>query len=119
MISAEQVRRLAEDWVAAWNDHDLDRILAHYAEGVEFTSPFAVRLLADPDGTVRGKEALGAYFGRALAAYPELRFELKQVLVGVASITVYYTSVGGLWAAEVMHLDDDGKVMKAYAHYAA
>ena len=26
----------AAEWIAAWNAHDLDRILAHYAEGIVF-----------------------------------------------------------------------------------
>ena len=29
----------AREWVAAWNDHDLDAVLSHYADGVVFHSP--------------------------------------------------------------------------------
>lgn len=32
-MDEEQARRLAEEWYAAWNAHDLERILAHYGEG--------------------------------------------------------------------------------------
>src|SRR5437660_91789 len=59
----------AADWVAAWNRHDLDAILSHYADDVVFTSPFAVRLTGD--GTVRGKPALRAYFAAALTRLPD------------------------------------------------
>jgi predicted HD phosphohydrolase len=29
--------RFAEDWVAAWNSHDLGRILEHYEEDFEMS----------------------------------------------------------------------------------
>jgi ketosteroid isomerase-like protein len=117
MLTEHHARVLAEEWIAAWNRHDLDAILLHYAEEVEFTSPFVVRLLDDPTGTVRGKAALRDYFARGLAAYPDLRFELLQVLVGVESVSVYYRSVGNRLAAEVMELDAQGRVVRVLAHY--
>src|SRR5438477_12070215 len=87
---------LAEAWVRAWNAHDLDAIMSHYADDVEFVSPFVERLLGDPAGMVRGKAGLRAYFEKGLAAYPYLRFDLIEVLVGVSSFTLYYCSVRGL-----------------------
>jgi ketosteroid isomerase-like protein len=30
MIDAAFAQRFAADWIAAWNRHDLDAILAHY-----------------------------------------------------------------------------------------
>lgn len=113
------MRRLAERWLGAWNAHDLDAILSHYAEDVEFTSPFVVRLTADPSGTLRGKTALRDYFSRGLAAYPDLRFELIRVLTGVDSVTLYYRSVNGLYAAETMQVGGDGLVKRVWAHYGA
>ena len=47
----------AQDWVDAWNSHDLERILAHYDDQVLLVSPIALKLLGG-DGTVRGKAAL-------------------------------------------------------------
>ncbi|MGH3529462.1 MAG: nuclear transport factor 2 family protein, partial [Pseudonocardiaceae bacterium] len=35
----------ADDWVEAWNSHDLDRILSHFTDDVVFTSPVAARFL--------------------------------------------------------------------------
>ena len=118
MFAEEEARQFAGEWIAAWNNRDLDAILAHYAEDVEFVSPFAVRLLGDPTGTVRGKAALRAYFGRAFEAYPDLTFEMFQVLCGVDSLTLYYRSVKNLLAAEVMEFDASGRVRRVLAHYA-
>ena len=60
---------------------DMAAILSHYAPEVRLTSPAAARILNDPSGTVTGKEALSNYFRRGLEAYPNLRFELVDVLL--------------------------------------
>jgi len=32
MITKDQAHELAKDWVKAWNAHDLNQIMFHYAE---------------------------------------------------------------------------------------
>ena len=86
---------LADLWVAAWNAHDLDLIMAHYDDAVELTSPVAAQLLGTSDGKVIGKANLRAYFRRGLEAYPDLNFRLTDVLCGVNSVVLYYTNQEG------------------------
>jgi len=117
-MTSEEARCFAEEWVDAWNRHDLERILGHYAEDVVFTSPFAAKLIPGGDGTVRGRSALRDYFKAGLAAYPDLRFTLRHVAVGVESVTLLYDSVKGLLAAEMMTLNDRLKVTRVHCHYA-
>jgi len=117
-LDAASARRFAEDWLDAWNRHDLDAVLAHYADGVEFTSPFVVELTGHADGTLHGIEELRSYFARALDAFPELRFTAFRVALGVSSVTLCYRSVRDLQAAETMFFDGDGKVARVLAHYA-
>lgn len=119
MLSPEQAQNFAQEWIEAWNAHDLERILHHYHDDIEFTSPFIAKLSDDSNGTLRGKDALRSYFARGLAAYPELHFELKQVLLGVESVTLYYISVNNLSAAETMLFDDEGRVFRVLAHYSS
>jgi hypothetical protein len=109
----------AQKWIAAWNSHDLKAILSHYAEDVQFTSPFIVRLMNEPSGTIQGKDKLRPYFEKGLQAYPDLKFELMQVLEGVSSVTLYYKSVKGLMSAEVMFLNEKGLIQRVAAHYNA
>lgn len=110
-------QHFAQDWIAAWNAHDLERILSHYADDFEMTSPFIIPIAGEPSGTLKGKPAVRAYWARAMALIPDLRFELREVLVGVASITLTYQGARGP-AAEVFHFGPDGKVTRALAHYA-
>jgi hypothetical protein len=116
-VDPELAGRVAREWFDAWNDHDLDAVMSHYADDVEFTSPFAVELSGRPDGTLRGADELRAYFGRALGAFPELRFGDLRVAQGVSSVTLCYRSVRGLDAAETMFFGADGKVVRVLAHY--
>ncbi|HTA76259.1 MAG TPA: nuclear transport factor 2 family protein [bacterium] len=109
----------ARNWISAWNSGEIEAILSHYADDVEFTSPFVVRLLNQPDGTLHGLADLRSYFLKGLEAYPDLRFELIEVLEGVNSITLYYHSVKNLMSAEVMILNQKGKIIKVLAHYSA
>jgi len=117
MMDKGFAERFANEWIAAWNSHDLDRILAHYADDFEMSSPLIRTIAGEPSGKLRGKAAVGAYWANALAKVPDLRFELVQALAGVDSVTVYYKSHRGL-CAEVLHFGRGGKVRAAFAHYA-
>lgn len=119
MISEKQGHEMADSWLRAWNSHDIEQIMAHYADTIEFTSPFVTALLNKPDGKIKGKSVLEAYFLQGLAKYPELNFKLLHVLPGVASLTLVYISVHDLVAAEVMEVNAEGKVINVLAHYGA
>jgi predicted ester cyclase len=107
----------ANDWIAAWNVHDLERILKHYEEAVELTSPVAAQLLGKPDGKVAGKANLRAYFQRGLEAYPNLHFQLESVFWGINSVVLCYTNQRGTRSAEFMEFSSTGKVTRVVANY--
>ena len=54
-MTRDEIRQLAEDWIAAWNAHDLEAIIRHYDERVELISPVAEQLLGIANGKVSGK----------------------------------------------------------------
>jgi SnoaL-like domain len=107
----------AKEWLDAWNSHDLERILVHYAEDVELISPFVAKLTGGRDSVVRGSAALRNYFARGLQAFPTLRFEFIRLYPGVRSCVLEYRSVHGLRSAEVMEFDEQGKIRRVLAHY--
>jgi hypothetical protein len=118
-VTRDEASKLANHWVAAWNAHDLDLIMAHYEDDVVLTSPVAAQLLGLPDGKVAGKANLRAYFQRGLEAFPELHFHLEDVLWGLHSIVLYYTNQKGTRTAEFMELSATGKVARVVANYNA
>ena len=116
-ISDSEALAFAHEWVAAWNAHDIERVLAHYTEDVEFQSPFVIAFAGEPSGRLRGKAALRAYWTTALGKLPGLRFELRDVLVGAQSMTLSYRGHRGL-VAETFFFGADGKVRHSAACYA-
>lgn len=117
MLTESVVLQIAHQWLDDWNRHDLDAIMSHYADGIEFTSPMIVKLLGDRTGTIKGKSPLRAYFAKGLATYPQLNFTLLQVLFSVDSFIIYYRSIHDLVAAEVTFIDQKGLITKVIAHY--
>jgi hypothetical protein len=120
--------RFAEEWIAAWNSHDLSRILSHYADDFEMASPRIADIAGEPSGVLRGKERVGRYWEAALKMIPELHFELLGVFVGARSIAVQYRNQAGRLAVEVFEIGEGGEgntrgdeagpcVTRASAHY--
>ncbi|HMM46289.1 MAG TPA: nuclear transport factor 2 family protein [Candidatus Macondimonas sp.] len=121
MIDAAFAHRFAAEWIAAWNRHDLDAILAHYADDFEMASPLIPRLAGESSGRLRGKIHVGACLARALTppaltVVPRLRFELIGIFTGVDSVALHYRSQRGP-AVEVFQFGPSGKVIRAAAHY--
>lgn len=117
MLTKERASAFAEHWIQAWNSHNLDEIMSHYNEDVILVSPVAAKILNERSGTVTGKKALREYFQKGLEVYPNLKFELLDVMWGISSIVLYYINQNGTKAGEFMEMDTTGKVTKAIANY--
>ncbi len=109
-------QRFADEWAAAWNSHDLDRILAHYTDDVVFASPRIVDLLGDPSGRVHGKQALRDYWAAGLRLLPDLHFTVDDVRASVDTIVINYRSQSGQPVAEVLTFRD-GLVCRGFGAY--
>ena len=117
MTTESQATQFARQWVAAWNSHDLDAIMSHYDADVVLTSPAAAKILENPSGTVEGNAALRNYFKRGLEVYPNLHFELLDVMFGLFSIVVCYKNQKGTKTAEFMEFGKNGKITRVVANY--
>ena len=117
MLTEVEVLKFADDWIRAWNSHDLEAIMSHYAPEVVLTSPTAAKLLGDSSGTIKCKQAVRSYFERGLQAFPNLTFELLDVMWGISSVVLYYLNQKGTKTAEFMELDANQKVSRVVANY--
>jgi len=117
MTTESEATKFARQWVAAWNSHDLDAIMSHYDADVVLTSPVAAKILDDPSGTVEGNAALRNYFKRGLEVYPNLHFELLDVMHGLCSVVLCYKNQKGTKTAEFMEFGKNGKIMRVVANY--
>ena len=111
----ESANGFAVDWIAAWNSHDLDRILSFYRDDVVFSSPVLAKLMPETAGHLQGRTSLRAYWERALVLRPDLNFELIRVMTGVARCVVHYLNDRGRYCAESFVFDDAGRVVESHA----
>jgi len=115
-MTRAEAERYAEQWVTDWNARDLDAVLAHFEDAVDFTSPRALAVVGVP--TVRGKAALRAYWTKSLASIDSLRFGLVRIAWDGASseLSIFYDrEIDGRRdrAAEVLRFGGSGRVAHA------
>jgi ketosteroid isomerase-like protein len=115
-MTPEDARAFAEEWVEAWNAHDLERILGHFTEDITFSSPVAATIVPGSGGVIRGKAALREYWREGLRLIPDLRFEIKGIYLGVGTIVINYRNQKGGLVNEVLSLDGD-LVARGYGTY--
>jgi len=116
-MNQEQAKQFVDQWIAAWNAHDLHAILNHYADEFEFYSPLIIQLNFNGSGCITNRKDLSDYFQAGLNAYPDLHFKLHNFFVGVNTLVIYYTSVNGRMATEVFQLDEAGKARNVFCNY--
>ena len=116
-MKLENAEKFAQDWIKAWNSHDLNLILDHYADDIEISTPMIKHTLGIKSGSMKGKKSVREYWEKALIKYPNLHFQLHEITTGINSIALYYTSILDKKAIEVMFFNDENKVSKMFAYY--
>ena len=116
-LNIEEAQAFAAEWVAAWNAHDIDAVLAHYTDDFTMTTPMIRKLLGISSGTLQGKQAVGDYWRAALRKIPDLQFSIIKTTCGVDTVSIYYNAVLGRRAIETFFFNAEGKVGKALATY--
>lgn len=118
MITKEFATAFARDWIGAWNQHDLEKILSHYSDDFTIETPMAAKLYPQSNGTVIGKTEVRKYWTIGLEKSPNLRFEILDVLVGVNSLGIYlFNTSSNKKSVELMSFNSGMKVNKAIVIY--
>ena len=119
MSTTREPQAFADEWIAAWNAHDLDRILSHYGTDAVVRTPVAAVRVPESGGVVRGHDALRAYWGPALEVMTDLHFELVEAMPTVDGVTILYRNQRAQLVAETVLWGDDGLVHTAVVGYGA
>lgn len=106
----------ARSWLQAWNAHDLNAVLGHFADDAVFTSPIAAQLMPDTGGVLRGKDAIRAYWAEGLRRIPDLQFSIEALYTGIDTLVINYRNHVGALVCEVLHLTD-GLVVRGDGTY--
>lgn len=110
----------ANEWIAGWNERDIDAILARYAPGVVFRSARAAELTGT--GELRGIDELREYFLRVLDRSPVLEFQLREVIAdGNRVVLLFDARVNDRYVAacETFRFDGEGRVVESAAYKGA
>jgi hypothetical protein len=70
-------------------------------------------------GTLRGKESLRMYWGKAFQLLPSLHFDLIDTYVSPDSVVVFYQNERGAQICEYLRLDARGKIRQGSANHLA
>ena len=77
-------------WLEAFNRHDLDALVALYAEDCTHTSPKIRALHPETGGQLRGKAALSKWWRDANARLPGLRYVETAITADDSRVVVEY-----------------------------
>jgi len=117
VLDIEFANNFSSEWIESWNSHDIESIISHYAQALEFKSPLIVERYSDPTGTIATREKLKEYFLIGLNNNPSLAFKLKQTLLGVDGVTLYYENARGGTTAEYFEFNSEAEVIKSVSCY--
>jgi len=117
MMDADFAQRFVQQWLQAWNDHDVEAVLAHYAEDAVLHSPRVQMVLGLDDTVLRGHAELRRYWARALEISSDLYFEIDKIFIGSDALTVVYVNHRQQEVAETFMFDLRGKVRESVAAY--
>jgi len=120
MTTAGEAEAFARRWADEWNRRDVEAVLAHFEDGVVFSSPKALETVGV--ATVRGVAGLRAYWHAALSQVTALRFTLVRVIWDAGrkeAGIVYDREVNGRCdrAVEVLQFAPSGLVVRGEVFY--
>jgi hypothetical protein len=110
-------RAHADRWLAAWNAHDLDAIVAGYAEDVDFVAPTVAGRWGRPDGRLHGRGELRRHFARGLELAPGLGMTEELLLTSPDGYALLYRRENGNRALDAVELDAHGLACRVHAYY--
>jgi ketosteroid isomerase-like protein len=111
------IAEIITDWIDAWNTRDLERIMRHYADEIEFTAQTVVSRWGQTDGKLKGKEELRQHFSKGLALAPDIRFTVEDILSAPNGYAVLYRRENGNRVLDAVDLNESGLAIKVTAYY--
>jgi ketosteroid isomerase-like protein len=89
-MPAQALTDIATRWFAAFNAHDLEALLALYADDAEHFSPKLKERHPETRGYVCGKDALRTWWSGAFDRLPTLRYEVLKLTADEEQVFMEY-----------------------------
>ena len=111
---------IAQQWFQAFNEHNLENLLALYADDAAHYSPKLKIRQPETNGLVRGKEALRNWWQDAFERLPELHYSYTTLTANEHRVFMeYIRQVPGesdMLVAEVLEIKDDKIIASRVYH---
>ena len=82
---------IAKQWFEAFNDHNLEALLALYQDNAEHYSPKLKIKHPETKGLILGKNALRSWWGESFERLPSLKYIPKQFIADDFAVFMEYT----------------------------
>lgn len=119
-MSAQQNKDIATKWFAAFNEHNLENLLALYDDKAEHFSPKLKIRQPETNGLIKGKDALRAWWKDAFDRLPTLNYEVKKLTADNEQVFMeYIRHVNGeedLRVGEVLEIKS-GKIVASRVYH--
>ncbi|MFN3953319.1 MAG: nuclear transport factor 2 family protein [Pararhodobacter sp.] len=112
MLQKDRVMAFCQQWINDWNAGDVNEIMSHYSDDVDFSSPLVVQRLHRPSGRIKGAKELRSYFQVSLQGQIKPKFSLKSVAIGPDAFVIDYTNHRNQGVSEVFFPDADMMIRK-------
>jgi hypothetical protein len=83
-------KQVALNWIKAFNEHDLEQLLALYAEDAAHFSPKLKIRQPETKGWIKGKPALRNWWADAFNRLPLLQYQLENLIINDQQILMEY-----------------------------
>ena len=87
---AQQNKQIAIHWFEAFNEHNLEKLLALYHKDAEHFSPKLKIRLPETQGLIKGKAALRSWWKDAFDRLPSLKYEAKKLTADDEQVFMEY-----------------------------
>ncbi|NSL85345.1 nuclear transport factor 2 family protein [Chitinophaga solisilvae] len=120
MAANENLEQIAQRWLDAFNQRNLEQLLSLYHENAEHYSPKLKLRLPATNGLVTGKPALRSWWQDAFDRLPTLHYKINTLTANGQRVFMEYTrQVSGeadMLVAEVLEIRDGSIIASRVYH---
>ena len=110
MTKTEQNKQITHDWIRAFNEQNLQNLLALYHNDAEHFSPKLKIRQPESNGFIKGKPAMKAWWADAFERLPSLQYVLVNLIVDDKQVFMeYLRKVDGeaeMMVGEVLEIEE-------------
>ncbi len=111
MDQIQKNKTIAEKWIRAFNEHNLENLLLLYAAHAIHFSPKLKTRQPETNGWVKGKPSLRSWWEDAFHRLPTLQYQLQNLITGEKQVLIEYLRLvdgeSPMMIAEILEIENE------------